>query len=149
MAKQNSSFFSPNTLVGLAVAAVALFVLFVLARGIFWLLSLLAPVFLIATLFLDHTVFLRYGKWIARLLKERLLMGLVVIALTIVAYPLVAAMLFGQAYLNHQLKGEPNKGEPDEFIEFKEVEELELKPPHKEKASRRDGDFDDYEELFD
>ncbi len=136
-------------MVGLLVAAVVLFVLFVLARGIFWLLSLLAPVFLIAALFLDHKVFLRYGKWIARLLKERLPMGLLLVFLTIVAYPLVAAMLFGQAYLNYQLKGEPDKEEPDEYIAFEEVEELELKPPRKEPLRSRKDEYDKYEELFD
>ncbi len=136
-------------MVGLLVAAVVLFVLFVLARGIFWLLSLLAPIFLIAALFLDHKVFLRYGKWIARLLKERLPMGLLLVFLTIVAYPLVAAMLFGQAYLNYQLKGERGAEEPDEYIAFEEVEELELKPPRKEPLHSRKDKYDEYEELFD
>jgi len=58
-------------------------------------------------------------------------------------------MLFGQAYLSHQLSENPSKEEPDEYIEFKEVEDLELKPPRKERIPRNDTDFDDYEELFD
>ena len=147
MAKQHSTFFNNNTILGLIAAALLLMVLFVLARGIFWLLSLLAPVFLIATLFLDHKVFLSYGKWVGRLLKSNFLFGLLVIVLTVVGYPLVAALLFGQAWMNWQLQKEP-KEEQDQYIEFKEAEELELKPTKKQKTVR-DSDFDEYEELFD
>ncbi len=134
---------------GLVVAALFFMALFVLARGIFWLLSLLAPIFLIAALFLDHKVFLQYGKWIARLLKDNLLLGMVVIVLTVIGYPLVAALLFGQAWLRWQLRpDERQKKEEDQYIEFQEVDELELKSPEKQQGTRS-ADYADYEELFD
>ncbi len=147
MAKQHTPLFNSNTILGLIAAALLLMVLFVLARGIFWLLSLLAPIFLIATLFIDHKVFLSYGRWVGRLVKRNFLWGLLVIVLSLVGYPLVAALLFGQAWMNWQLKDGPSGEERDQYVEFQEVEELELKPPQKRETTRH-ADFDDYEELF-
>ncbi|MBK6902505.1 MAG: hypothetical protein IPH04_06765 [Saprospirales bacterium] len=113
-----------NTWGMIALLVVGLIAVFIIARGIFWLLSLVAPILLIAAAIIDHRVIVNYAKWLVDLLKRNILVGLGAILLSIVGYPVVFALLLGRALMNKKLK---------------DMEQQE--------RTRRDGELVDYEEL--
>lgn len=114
--------------------------LFYLARGVFWLLSWAAPVFIILTLIIDYKVVVNYGKMIARQFKSNWVLGLALVLLTVLGFPFVSAFLFGKAALTKKISSmmdgaSPATKEP-EFTEYVEIEEepeeLELKDLQKD-----------------
>ncbi|MBK6620006.1 MAG: hypothetical protein IPJ00_05935 [Saprospirales bacterium] len=113
-----------NTWGMIALLVVGLIAVFIIARGIFWLLSLVAPILLIAAAIIDHRVIVNYAKWLVDLIKRNILVGLGAILLSIVGYPVVFALLLGRALMNKKLK---------------DMEQQE--------RTRRDGELVDYEEL--
>jgi len=137
---------------GAILALVLFFVaLFFIARGIFFVLSYLAPVLLLGTVLLDYRTLTGFGKWLWGLLQRNPLLGVLAVLLTVVGFPVVCAVLFGKAYLNRKVRKmeEEMEAARGEYIEFEEVEEEEdiriQLPPKPEPKPRPD---DDYERLF-
>ncbi|MEO0776858.1 MAG: hypothetical protein AAFW73_20305 [Bacteroidota bacterium] len=136
--------------------------LFFVARGIFTLLSWVAPVLLILTLVLDYKTIIDYGKWLGRLIRKDLLMGVGAIILTVVGFPVIAGFLFFKALIRRkvgQVKKDMEERAAGQYIEFEEVESttyepLELPPldtpqaePEPQPETRR-STKNDYDDLF-
>lgn len=148
-------------ILGLVILALVLVGLFMLARFIFRILAFLAPALIIVALILDYKTVLGYGKWLINLVKQNPLMGILAIVLTILGFPLVSAFLAGKAYLSRNMKKAEKEQEaqkPGEYIDFEEIEEeplelpklSEIKREEKEKkSSKRGGEEDKYDSLFD
>ena len=134
--------------------------LFYLAKGVFWILGLLAPVLFIATFFINRHVIFDYGKTLIKLVKTNPFVGIAGIVLSFVAFPLVSAFLFGKAMLLKKV-GSMREGmrqkEEEEFTDYEEVEEddplvLDDLEPIKEKEKVKeiltDSKDNEYDDLF-
>ncbi len=165
--RQSSNQQSGNPLGNLkfiAFGIIALIVLFYAAKIAFNIIYWIAPILLIATLVIDHKVFISYGKWILNLFKANPLYGIGAGVLTAVAYPVVSIALFLKALLNKKLKevkGQFEKKKEAEYVEYEELptepvakqrpqkaeERIEL-PPIKEKIKQTKSSKNEYEDLF-
>jgi len=140
------------------LAFIALMVaLFYLAKGVFWILSFVAPVLLIVTFFINRQVIFDYGKSLIKLTKTNPFMGIVGIILSFVAFPLVSAFLFGKAMLLRKvgsLRDSMREKEDQEYTEYEEIEEddplvlddiepLQEKEIEILKESKNDNEYDD------
>ena len=147
---------STNTIMGMLAMFVMLVALFYAAKFVFNLLWWIAPVLLIATLIIDHKVFLGYINWIIRMVKKSPLVGIGAILLSIFGFPVVSALLFGRALLGRNLKkfkAEHERRTKGEFVEYEELDSEPLILPDIEeprpKQERKAQANDDYEQLFD
>lgn len=128
--------------------------LFFLAKGIFNLLALLAPILLIATAVIDYKVILNYGKWLLDLLRKDLLVGVGGILLTVFGFPVIAGFLFVKALLYRKLRKmnqgyqEQTSGEYLEYEEIKDESPTSLELPRIEKKEKQEKKSNDYEQLF-
>jgi len=146
-----SPLFAMLAFIGVMVA------LFYLAKGVFWILSFVAPVLLIATFFINRQVIFDYAKSLIKLTKTNPFIGIVGIVLSFVAFPLVSAFLFGKAMLIRKvgsLKENMRQKEEEEYTEYEEIVEddplvLDDLEPLKEKEieilkeTKLDNDYDD------
>lgn len=139
----------------LLILAVFFTVLFFLAKGMFWLLSWVAPILLIITLILDYTVVTDFFKFIWKLLKENTIMGILSVFLVIFGYPVVAGYLFFKAIGKRSLKNAYEKVEKEKntFTEYEEVTKdddsfLELPPLHKRPEAHKQSKSNEYDEMF-
>jgi hypothetical protein len=130
-------FRSNNTWGGLIVLIVLLVLLFFIARGIFKLLSFVAPILLIAAAIIDHTVIVGYVHWLVKLLKRNVLIGLGAIVLSIVGFPVVSAFLLGRALMNRKVKSMERQSRVERDGELIDYEELE--PPVEMPRDDREG----------
>ena len=128
--------------------------LFFLAKGIFYLLSWLAPALLIGAAILDYTVIKDYVKYIARIFKNNWVMGLVGVLLTIVGFPIVSGFLFFRAYVRKKLKSQ-NLPKENDFIDYEDLasdedlkEEDFLILPQVESPPQAKKTTDKYDNLF-
>ena len=129
--------------------------LYFLAKGLFWILSLVAPILLIATLIIDHKVILDYGKFIFKLLKDNPLVGILGVLLTVVGFPVVSGFLFFKALarrtINSKLEAikKERQGEYAEYEEIVEdVEFLELPQVEKVERNPSSNKGNEYEDFF-
>lgn len=102
--------------------------LFFVAKGVFRILSWLAPVFLILTLIIDYKVVVRYANWLVNLLKKNILMGLGAVLLTVFGFPVVSGFLFGKAIISKKIKEKLGQFEQptqkkEEYVAYEEVED--------------------------
>jgi len=148
---------SPFGMFGPILALTLFFVmLFFLAKGVFWILSWVAPVLLLATAIIDYKTITDYIQFLFKLLKDNPLLGLVGIVLTIVGFPVVSGFLFFKALARRAIKKRmgPAK-EKEEYADYEEVEDevedfLELPEVEKIQSQKgRQGDTNEYEDLFD
>ncbi|TVQ42991.1 MAG: hypothetical protein EA362_12025 [Saprospirales bacterium] len=133
-----------NTIISLIMLVVVFMLIFFVARGVFRLLTWMAPFLFIATLILDYRVILSYGKYLLRTLERNVIWGIVMTVLTVIGFPLVIAFLFGKALLFRRVKNVEKEMEEEkigEFIPYEEVDEedefLDL-PEFKDKEKDRD-----------
>lgn len=155
--RYNSPF---NSLTSVIVLVLFFVALFYIARAAFWLLSIAAPVMLIATLIIDHTVVTNYGKWIINQLKTNPIFGIGAILLTVFGFPVVAGFLLAKALIKKKFKkvkeemeAQHGGGRRGEFIEYEELEEeppvvLELPELKKRREPIRE-QRNEYDDLFD
>lgn len=131
--------------------------LFYIARAMFWVLSAIAPILLIITLIIDHTVVVNYGKWLVSSVKSNPIFGIAMILLTLFGFPVVAGFLFGKALLKRKIKNvkeEMQTRQSGEFIEYEDVETtrptiLELPDWREEKRQRPIREKrNEYDDLF-
>jgi apolipoprotein N-acyltransferase len=140
--------FNLNNLVSLGFLILFFIALIFVARGVFYILSLAAPVLLLGALLINYKVVVGYGKFVLRLLKERTLTGIIAVILTILGFPIVSAFLFAKAIFKRKvssLQDQIKKEQEGLFTEYEEIQEevLELPELKKEKLPN------EYEELFD
>ena len=147
-------FNTQNTIAAIVILAIIFFALFWIARGIFTILTYVAPFLLIATLIINYKIVVNYGKWLWKQLSNNPIMGVIAIVLTIVGFPLVSFMLFGKALLDRkvrQVQEEVQMEHQGSFADYEIIEDntLELPPIPKEEVKIRKDPMDDYERLFD
>jgi hypothetical protein len=136
---------------GIIILTLFFIALYFLAKGLFTILSFVAPVLLILTLIIDYTVVIDYGKFVWNLLKNNVLIGILAVLLTVLGFPIVSGFLFIRALLRKKLKSTLNKYEEKQtYTEYEEVAETEdfLELPEIHKQDRPKAKDDDYEELF-
>jgi len=117
-----------NTWVMILVLIVALIAVFFIARGIFKLLSILAPILLIAAAIIDHTVIVNYAKWLVDLTKRNILVGLGAILLSVIGYPVVFAYLLVRALMNRKIRNMEEEERIQKEGKLVDYEELESRP---------------------
>ncbi len=139
------------------LAFIAIMVLlFYVAKGVFWILSFVAPILFLITLVINRHVVFDYARSLMRLTKSSPFMGIAAIVLSFVAFPLVSAFLFGKALLMKKvdsLKENLKKEEEAEFTEYEEIEEddplvLDDLEPLKEKEILKESNDSEYDDLF-
>ncbi|WP_273444840.1 hypothetical protein [Neolewinella agarilytica] len=160
---QSRSPFDRSPLGGIGGLLIGLVFLYVLFKFVGWFFSILwwaAPIIFIASLIIDHKVFLGYIGSIKRLFQKNWIMGLAGGILSFVLFPIVAAYLLGMALFKKKLREravEMDEQVNGKWTEFEEVPEepLELEipyeelPPEPEPLARKDNKGTDYDELFD
>lgn len=153
---------NPGNSIGAIIAMVMVFVLmYFIAKGIFTILSWLAPVLLIATAIINYKVLVSYGNWIVNLFKSNWIYGTGASILTVIGFPIVAGFLFAKALLYRkvdQLKDEYETQTHGELIDYEVVDEdpivpLELPPIKKAKPQSQQtppptSNNNDYEQFF-
>ena len=128
--------------------------LFFIARGIFYILSWLAPIFIIATLFIDYKVITGYLKWIGQMFKRNPFFGIGLVLLTVFGFPIVSGFLFGKAMFKRKIskvQQEVEMRQKGEFVDFEEMdteihEPLELPDLKKEQPKQKPSN--DYDTFF-
>ena len=149
---------NPLNALPIILILIAVFVgLWFVAKSIFFVLSYVAPVLLIAALAINHKVVVNYGTFLWNLLKKNPVMGVVGVLLSFFFFPVVCLFLFGKAMLYRKVDtlkkefeakhgGGTTEGEYTEYEEIelpKEEKRIELpRRPLQEKQN-------EYEELFD
>ena len=141
--------------VPLLILAIFFAALFFLAKGIFWLFSYIAPVFLIATLILDYKVVVGFFQFLWKLLKEKTVFGIAAVILTFFGYPFVSAYLFFKALSSRTIKNVHKKMEQEQntYAEYEEVVDedttfLELPPLQTQKRDSNRPASNEYEDMF-
>ena len=150
--KSSTSF--TGGLLGLVMLVGLLMVIWFMVKGIFSILSFVAPVLFIITLFLKKSVVIDYGKFIVDTFKKNTGMGLLYGIGTFVGFPLVVAYLFVKALMLYNVEKRFGKKQP-KYAEYEEVEEQEvddedfLDLPEIEKAEpTKRSSSNEYEDLF-
>lgn len=133
--------FDKSPFSGIIGLVVGVLIIFVLLNVVGWIISLLykfAWIIFIASLVIDHTVFLGYVKSIGRLFERNKVMGLAAGGLSLVMYPFVSLYLLGMALFKKKIKEKVAEADVRQNGEWAEYEELPEEPM----------DLDiDYEEL--
>lgn len=141
------------SLLGAVTMIAAIILLFMLARGIFTILSFIAPVLLLITLIIDHKVVLNYGKWILRQFTSggNWMVGVGASIFTVLAFPLVSVFLFGKAFLTKKISeaipGSAMRQE-EEYSDYEVIDESPLELPELDEETQRKIDNNDYENLI-
>lgn len=147
-------FNTQNTIIAIVFLAVTFFALFWIARGIFTILTYVAPILLLATLVINYKIVVNYGKWLWKQLQNNPIMGVLAILLTIIGFPVVSFLLFGKALLERKVKQveeEVRMEREGNFADYEIIDEepLELPQRPRERVEVRQKPTDDYERLFD
>lgn len=152
-----------GSITGIIMAVLFFLVLFYLTKIVFKILWFLSPLLFIASLIIDHTVFLGYAKWIGGMLKSNPLVGIGAIVLSALLFPLTASFLFGKALFRKKVNDARKEYENQvhgELIEYEEIVEeeddfsddaLRLPPMEKEPTPRRttrEKEGNEYDDLF-
>ncbi len=160
--QRNTDSGSPFSSVTAMIFLVLFFVgLYFIAKSIFWILSIIGPILLIATAIIDYKVLTGYLGWIGSLFKRNPLYGVGMSLFTIVGYPVVAAFLFVKALVKrkvNQYQEQITNEREGEYVEYEEVEEdfpeekpFDLNIPPKLELPRKEPrkESTDYDQLFD
>ena len=139
----------------LIILAIFFTILFFVARGVFWLLSWVAPVLLLITLIIDYKIVTNFLKFVWKLLQENPLMGIVALLLIFFGYPVIAGFLFFKAVTKRSLQKAVNRMEKERntYTEYEEVNDdddsfLELPPLKNKKEAPKQTRSNDYDEMF-
>ena len=152
-----------NGIVGLLIGVLVIYLLFTGISWAVWLLYKVAWLIFIASLIIDHTVFMGYAKSIGRLFERNWMMGLAAGALSVFLYPFVFLYLLGMALFKKKIKEKVAEADVRRNGEWADYEELpeepmdldidyeELPPAPPEPLTRGGGKKKDdtgYDELF-
>lgn len=119
---------------GLIIGVVLLFfffsTLFYSAKFIYGILSAIAPLLIIATIFINFGVIKDYINMVLAKLKDNIGIGLIYAIGSFVLFPLLAGFLFYKAISEDKTEKKmrkefrkKNKGKQDDYIPFEEVED--------------------------
>jgi len=149
---------NPLNALPIILILIAVFVgLWFVAKSIFFVLSYVAPVLLIAALVINHKVVVSYGTFLWNLLRKSPVMGVVGILLSFFFFPVVCLFLFGKALLyrkvdtlKKEFEAKHGGGTTDgEYTEYEEIEipkeEKRIELPRRPLQEKQN----EYEELFD
>jgi len=141
-------------IIGILIIVAILFLLFQMVKGIFTILSFLAPVLLILALILNRKVVFDYGKMVAHKIKTDTPRGLVYLVLSFLGFPLLSGYLFFKAFVTRKWDKIQNEQKedyddyeevvvdtPEEDEDFLELPELEIDKPTATETN-------DYDDLF-
>lgn len=150
---------NPFNSVTSVIMMVLLFVaLFYIARFIFRLLWLVAPILLIAAIIVDYKTVLGYVKWIGGLLQKNPMTGVVAILLSALGFPLVSGFLLMKGLFKKKVKEATQAREAairGEFVEYEEIvddDALELPPLEVKKVQQKQTppkSDSEYDQFFD
>jgi hypothetical protein len=128
MTYRKTASFRFDSIFGVLLMVAFLVGMFFILRGLFWLLSFVAPVLLIAAFIMDRSVVINYIKWIGKTLKTNPLAGIAAIVFSILGYMLVCPYLFAKAFFKKKIKDAQQRYEQEKQGELIDFEELESKP---------------------
>ncbi len=140
-----------SAVIGILLTVGFFILLFYLTQFIFKLLWIASPFLLVASLIIDHTVFLGFVKWIGQLLRQRFWVGIGAIALSAICFPITVLYLFGRSMLNKKVRDARRQADilqKGEYADFEILEEKPLDLPKPEKEQRRQKG-NEYDNLFD
>lgn len=136
----------------LFIFAIVMIGIYYLIKGAYYILGIIAPILLIATLIIDHKVVTNYLKFLLNSLKLRPLMGLIYIFLTIVGAPFLAGFLFFKAWMTRLLNKYVDEQTTEQvYTDYEEVLEEEdfFILPEIEEPRQAERKNNNYEDLFD
>jgi hypothetical protein len=142
-----------NGIIGMVFLIGFFVLLFFLAKGIFNLLSLVAPVLIAGALLIHYRTVTGFLRFLWDLLRRRPLTGILAVLLTVLGFPIVSGFLFGKAILDRRIRSfqsDLNRRVEGELVDYEEIVEeedaeiLELKSLSKGKQ-----ESSSYENLFD
>jgi|SRR6186713_476227 len=130
-----------NGIIGFAFMVIVFVALFFVAKGVFTVLSWIAPVLILLALIINYRTILNYLKFMLSLLQRNPLGGIIGILLSFFGFPILAGVLFGKSILDRKVRKlkEAYKAEKEgEFVEYEEVKpekeiRMDLPPLEKEK----------------
>lgn len=147
-----------QTIFGIVVAVVVIYVLFKIVGWIISLLYMVAPLLLIASLIIDHKVFMGYVNWIKELFQRKPVYGLIATLGSLVLYPFVFLYMLGMALFKKRVAQAREEAEArrdgrwtnyeevtDDGLDVEETDFEVLPPPPPPKVRREDNNYD---ELF-
>ena len=130
-----------NVIIGFAFMVLIFVALFFVAKGVFTVLSWIAPVLILLALIINYRTILNYLKFMLSLLQRNLLGGIIGILLSFFGFPILAGVLFGKSILDRKVRklNEAYRAQKEgEFVEYEEVKpekesRLDLPPLEKNK----------------
>jgi hypothetical protein len=129
----NQFSFRGNGLYGIIATVLFLIALYYIAKGVFWLLTWLSPVLLVATLVIDYQVVVDYLKMLWNMILRTPIMGILAAILSVLGFPIVVVFLFGRAWFGYYIrkkqreqaaffqKFKEQKEQQEEFVSYEEV----------------------------
>lgn len=149
--------FKIDGLLGILILVAFFVALFYISKAIFFILSWVAPILLVAAFIINKSVVINYGKWIVNLFKSNPLYGIGAALFTVIGYMVVFPFLFAKALFKKKIKEVTKEFERKttggyEDVEYEEVsskphreETLELPQLNKMKQKQQS----DYDKMFD
>jgi hypothetical protein len=150
-----------NGIIGFVFMVLIFVALFFVAKGVFTVLSWVAPVLILLALVINYRTILNYLKFMLSLLQRNPLGGIIGILLSVFGFPILAGVLFGKSILDRKVRklNEAYQAQQEsEYVEYEEVRKpesetkldlppLAKKPPviEQEPSSKKDNR---YEDLF-
>lgn len=141
-----------NGIIGFLFLIALIAGVFFIAKGIFKLLYLAAPVLIILALIINYRTVVNFFKWLFGLFKRSILTGIIAVILTIIGYPIVCGLLFGKSILDRKIRKlqQSQRAEREgEFVQFEEVikprreEKLDLPPMVKQHPTPKENPYKD------
>lgn len=148
----NSFHIRMNGIMGLIMVILFFVLLFFIAKGIFQILALAAPVLIILALIINYRTVLGFLRFIWDLLRKRPLVGVLAILLSIVGFPVVCGFLFGKSIFDRRIRRiqkevkyrrEGKLIDYEDVTEDAEVLELETLPNKRESKNMYDDFFEE------
>lgn len=145
-----------NGIIGFIFLVISFVALFFLAKGIFTVLSWIAPVLIVGALIINYRTIINYFRFMLSLLQRNPLTGIVAVILSVIGFPILSGVLFGKAILDRKVKKlveAHHAKEQDEYVDYEEVipqkkeQTLDLPPLEKEATAPKAKD-NRYEDLF-
>ena len=140
-----------NSIISILIMLAVLVGLYYVIKGFFTLLGIITPALLIGAAILNWKVFPDYGRWILRLLKENVILGVLAIVFTVALFPIVAGWLFVKSYFRYrrtQVLKQHSAYRESEFVDYEEIIEIPEEPMPLPKTDKPNKTAD-YDQLFD
>ena len=134
-----------NGWLGVILVMGVVLLLFVILKNLYKLFFILAPVFLILTLFLDYRVIAKFSILLYNLLRHKPVLGIIALIFTFIGLPFIAAAMFFNAFMNHRNKVR----EKSKYSKYIELESSKNEFEKENKIKKPEEKAKSYEDLFD